>query len=87
MGVNQPKAIRDSAVTIASPVGALQPACLAMREKLKGLPPVGGKHLPDIFPTKIAITGLSPNSLLITFPVGANQPKAIRDYAATIAPL
>ena len=49
---NQPKAIRDYAVTIA-PVEARQPACLAIRENLEGLPLVRGKLLPDTFPTRI----------------------------------
>ena len=65
-------------------VGALQPACLAMRENLEGLPPVGGKLIPDNLTTQTDVVRYPLYSRHFTFLVGANQPKAIRDYAETI---
>ena len=86
MGANQPQAIRDSPKPHLL-VGALQPACLAMRENLEGLPLVGGKLLPDNLTTQTNVVRHPLNYQQFTFPVGANQPKAIRDYAVTIAPV
>ena len=47
--------------------------------------PVGGKLLPDNLTNKTNVVRHPLNSQQFTFPVGANQPKAIRDYAVTIA--
>ena len=48
--------------------------------------PAGGKLLPDNLTTQTNVVRHPLNSQQFTFPVGANQPEAIRDYAVTIAP-
>ncbi len=57
-----------------------------MRENLEGLPLVGGKLLPDNLTTQANVVRYPLYSRHFTFIVGANQPKAIRDYAASISP-
>ena len=57
-----------------------------MRENLEEDSPAGGKLLPDNLTTQTNVVRHPLNSQQFTFPVGANQPKAIRDYAASISP-
>ena len=49
--------------------------------------PVGGKLLPDNLTTQANVVRYPLYSRHFTFIVEANQPKAIRDYAVTIAPV
>ena len=75
MGVNQPKAIRDWTY---KPVGGeLLPDNLPgyARNLAESLNHVGGKLLPDSLSTKTSLPKKS-----ACFLVGANQPKAIRDW-------
>ena len=48
--------------------------------------PVGGKLLPDNLTNRTNVVRYPLNSRQFTFIVGANQPEAIRDYAASISP-